>query len=60
MEIESESAIVLTWLVPNDWKWPIASPLMQAFDRKWRLVLTRGKLWLQYYRGVKITQIAFT
>ena len=46
MEIESESAIVLTWLVLNDWKWPIASPLMQAFDRKWILVVTRGKLWL--------------
>ncbi|CAH3114984.1 unnamed protein product [Pocillopora meandrina] len=37
MEIKSESAIVLTWLMPNDWKWPIASPLMQAFDWKWRL-----------------------
>ncbi|CAH3114802.1 unnamed protein product [Pocillopora meandrina] len=59
-EIESKSAVVLTWLVPNDWKWPIASPLMQAFDRKWRVVLTRGKLWLQYYRGVKIIRIAFT
>ncbi|CAH3169205.1 unnamed protein product [Pocillopora meandrina] len=43
-EIKSKSAVVLTWLVPNDWKWPIASPLVQAFDREWRLVLTRGKL----------------
>ncbi|RMX52617.1 hypothetical protein pdam_00016856 [Pocillopora damicornis] len=58
-EIESKRAVVLTWLVPNDWKWPIASPLVQAFDREWRLFLTRGKLWLQYYRGVKIVRIAF-
>ncbi|RMX54429.1 hypothetical protein pdam_00022208 [Pocillopora damicornis] len=56
-KIESKSVVVLTWLVPNNWKWPIASPLIQAFHRKWRLVMTRGKLWFQYYRGVKIIRI---
>lgn len=58
-KIESKDAVVLTWVVPNDWKWPIASPPIEAFARKWRLVLARGKLWLQYYRGVESIRIAF-
>lgn len=58
-EIECKDAVLLTWRVPRDWKWPIASPPMDAFRRKWRLVLTGGKLWLQHFRGVDAIRIVF-
>ncbi|XP_068713626.1 uncharacterized protein [Montipora foliosa] len=57
-EIVSKSAVFLTWVVPVDWKWPIASHPIQAFNRQWRIVLTRGRLWLQYFRGADIIRVA--
>ncbi|XP_029184237.2 uncharacterized protein LOC114952437 [Acropora millepora] len=57
-QIASKGAVVLTWVVPGDWKWPIASPPIQAFNRQWRIVLARGKLWLQYFRGVEVIRVA--